>query len=136
MEEIRRVAVACGLRNFRYYSFPAVAFAPPQTANPRATAPVVAENASVESVGASAHRRPKVIDAPVEVLSSPLLASPVAVAYLLLAEVAEAVADPRAAAAPFNSPTTAGNIAQALSRPTRRRPRPAGRAALAAIRQT
>ncbi len=59
-----------------------------------------------------------------------------AAAYSLLAEVAEAIAEPHPVAARVDSPMAAGSIAQPLPRPARRRPRPAGRTALAAINQT
>jgi hypothetical protein len=133
LEEIKRVAVACGLPDFRYYSFPATAFAPPQADSAKATPPDVAESAGIGSVGASAHRRPEVIEAPAEVLPAPPLPVPT---YSLLAEVAEAVANPRPATIRINSPATARNVAQLPSRPARRRPQPAGRAALAAISQS
>jgi len=138
MEEVRKIAVACGLPSFRYHSFPAVAFASMQAARPNATPIDVIEHASVENAVVPVLQHPEVVLSEVKVLATPLqpLMLPVTPIYSLLAEVVDAVANPRDAAARAGPVTIVGNSAQALSRPTRRRPRPAGRAALAAISPT
>ena len=137
MEEIRRVAVACGLPNFRYHSFPAVAFVSVQAAKPSATPLAITENASVESAAASVLQHPEVVLSEVKVLATSLpMMRPVTSIYSLLAEVADAVASPQAVAARADPTTISGNRVQALSRPARRRPRSAGRIALAAISST
>ncbi len=137
MEEIRRVAVACGLPNFRYHSFPAVAFVSVQATKPSATPRAITENASVESAAASVLQHPEVVLSEVKVLATSLpMMRPVTSIYSLLAEVADAVASPQAVAARADPTTISGNRVQALSRPARRRPRSAGRIALAAISST
>ena len=138
MEEIRRVAVACGLPNFRYHSFPAVAFASIQATKPSATPLAITENTSVESAAASVLQHPEVVLSEVKVLATPLqpMMHPVTSTYSLLAEVADVVASPQAVAARTDPTTISGNRVQALSRPARRRPRSAARVALASISPT
>ena len=120
MEEIRRLVGASGLPNFPYYSFPAVAFAPMQVIVPEPKLLSVVQRADVEAAAAPVLERS---EAPL----SPL--------YPLLAEVVEAVSDPKTTIPSMNSLAIGRNAVQALSRSPRRRPRPAGRAALAAIGQ-
>jgi len=109
-----------------------------QAARPNATPIDVIEHASVENAVVPVLQHPEVVLSEVKVLATPLqpLMLPVTPIYSLLAEVVDAVANPRDAAARAGPVTIVGNSAQALSRPTRRRPRPAGRAALAAISPT
>ncbi len=138
MEEVRRVAVACGLPSFRYHSFPAVAFASMQATRPSTKSLDIIENARVENAVAPVLQHPEVVLSEIKVLATPQqpLMLPVTPIYSLLAEVVDAVAGSQGVAARTDRITIVGNSAQALSRPTRRRPRPAGRAALAAISST
>ena len=137
MEEIRRVAVACGLPNFRYYSFPPVVFAATQAAIPEPMPLLVTENASVEAAAESMLKHPEVVLVTGKVVAKPLqpMTLPVAASYSLLTDVAEAGAGPQPAADSVAPPLIKRNIAQSQSQPTRRRARPAGRAALAATGQ-
>lgn len=118
VEEVRRVAAACGLPSFRYVPFPPVSFAPtPAVASETMPLPV-AESAGI----AVADPVPQ----PQEVVP--------AAAFSMLDEVAEAVAEAGRAAA--NLPASAATEGSVFpSRPARRRPRPAGRSVRAATGQ-
>ena len=119
MEEVRRVAAACGLPGFRYVSFPPVSFAPMLAALPEASSLPVVENAGMAAADPAPQSRQ---------------VAPVA-AYPMLTEVAEAVAETKLAVAnPHPSAATEDSL-HPPSRPARRRPRPAGRSVRAAIGQ-
>ena len=120
MEEVRRVAAACGLPSFRYVSFPPVSFAPTLAALPEAKLLPVAESAGIATPAD-----------PVLQLQEVALAA----AYPMLAEVAETVAETKRAAANLRPPTATEDGLPLPSRLARRQPRPAGRTVRAAIGQ-
>ena len=119
MEEVKRVAAACGLPCFRYVSFPPVSFAPTLAALPEASLLPVAENAGIAAA---------------DPVLWPGQVAPVA-AYPMLTEVAEAVAETKRAVANPHPPVATEDSLHPPSRPARRRPRPAGRSVRTATGQ-
>jgi len=133
VEEIRRLVVASGLPNFRYYSFPAMPFASMQATPPEPTPLSVIEPTVAEAQTAAMLWRPDIVLITAGAVSAHSQAT--TARYPLLAEIVEAMLNLQPAI-PLSGPAAAErNAAQALSWPTRRRPRTAGRAAMAAIGQ-